>query len=156
MSISLWHIHCYLRDFSKEIGAGTMHLGQPWISAQNFLAGSMCTYPGFTVPRINIVWSSIYHSFSVIGRQNELFEVYIALNMLMSGVRLKFLRENSNFVLSLNSRAKNPVTYDKSSSNFRPVTYVYVMTDLAQLCIGLSLVAAVVRRFFFWERQLTD
>ena len=36
--------------FSKEIGAGTMHLGQTRISAQNFLAGSMCTYPGFTVP----------------------------------------------------------------------------------------------------------
>ncbi len=26
-----------------------MHLGQTRISAQNFLAGSMCTYPGFTV-----------------------------------------------------------------------------------------------------------
>ena len=45
----LWHIHCYLRDFSKEIEVGTMHLGQTRISAQNFLARSMCTYPGFTV-----------------------------------------------------------------------------------------------------------
>jgi hypothetical protein len=26
-----------------------LHLGQTRISAQNFLAGSMCTYPGFTV-----------------------------------------------------------------------------------------------------------
>ena len=41
--------------FSKEIGAGTMHLGQTQISAQNVFAGSMCTYLGFTVPTFPVL-----------------------------------------------------------------------------------------------------
>ena len=42
-----------VKDFSKEIGVGIIQVGQTRISAQDFLAGSMCTYPGFTVPLLH-------------------------------------------------------------------------------------------------------